>query len=244
MTFTISLIILAGVFMGACYGLTGIGSVFAVPILVLLAKLDPHQAVCIAMITVLGMAVGTLFKQSGEIAYKPGFIIAIAGAIGAPFGSWIGKHISGENLMTFLAVIMFLLGAHIIFKKESETKIVPHVNFVLLSFAGFLCGILAGLFGLGSVLIVPSLLLIAGLSPHQAISTATPATLVVGIFATLSHWFSGLRIPFEETTLFAIASFTGLFVGFYLKNKISTHYLRRILGMSMPLISILILIKK
>ncbi len=59
---------------GFAYGLTGVGSVFAVPMLVYSLGLSPHQAVCVSMISVsaIGFLATVLKWRAGEVEVRVG----------------------------------------------------------------------------------------------------------------------------------------------------------------------------
>ena len=48
--------VVSGALVGIAFGMTGVGSIFAVPLLVYALGLPPHQAVCVAMLFVSTLA--------------------------------------------------------------------------------------------------------------------------------------------------------------------------------------------
>lgn len=88
-----------GLLIGLILGLTGAGgSVFAVPLLMLLAGLSINHAAglslgAVAASTFYGSLRTLVQKNSPPVLWKPGIILASAGVISAPYGKWLGLRI-------------------------------------------------------------------------------------------------------------------------------------------------------
>src|SRR5207248_2160463 len=95
------LTVVCGLAFGIAFGLTGVGSVFAVPMLVYALGLGPHQSVCVAMVSVSSLSALTtaLRWRGGQIEFRAGAVLATMGILGAPLGAWIGRFVSGKWLM-------------------------------------------------------------------------------------------------------------------------------------------------
>lgn len=86
------MLVFIGVFIGALLGLTGAGgSVFAVPLLLLVAGFSLPQATALSLGTVaLSCAYGTLRNgYKGNVLWRPAFILAVCGMATAPLGQWL-----------------------------------------------------------------------------------------------------------------------------------------------------------
>ena len=70
---------------------------------------------------------------------------------------------------------------------------------------GLLAGLLSGLLGIGGGLIFSPILLMAGLSPHQALATSTLAIVPTTMGASWSHVRSG-TLPGQATVVIATAA--------------------------------------
>lgn len=105
-----------GTLIGLVLGLTGAGgSVFAVPLLMLLAGLPITGAVGISLGAVAASSfygsLRTLFnkKRRATILWLPGVILATTGAVTAPLGKWLGLQLAEAWLVlgfSFLASII------------------------------------------------------------------------------------------------------------------------------------------
>src|SRR5690625_2461659 len=87
-------LVLIGVLIGLVLGLTGAGgSVFAVPLLILLAGFSMTDAVGLSLGTVAASTIYASVRsglQQHTILWKPGAILALVGAVSAPLGKWLG----------------------------------------------------------------------------------------------------------------------------------------------------------
>src|SRR5687767_5214531 len=99
------LVFICGAAFGFAFGLTGVGSVFAVPLLAYAVGLPPHEAVCVSMVSVSACGLlASIFKcRAGEIEIRAGAVMAAGGVAGAPLGAWIGGFLSGRWLMLIFA---------------------------------------------------------------------------------------------------------------------------------------------
>jgi uncharacterized membrane protein YfcA len=214
--------------------LTGVGSVFAVPLLAYVLGLPPHQAVCVSMVSVsaCGMLASILKCSAGEIEIRAGGIMAAGGVAGAPVGAWIGGFLSGEGLMLIFAAFIAAIAMRLLLGKAepkmSSSRIPTNSRSAraMLSVAGLFVGIVAGLLGVGGVLIAPSLVLLARLPIHRAIATTLPVIFIISISAISSHFLGGQRVPPTTTALFAGAGATGMIAGMRVGDWLSGQRLQ------------------
>ena len=85
-------VVLCGLSLGAAFGLTGVGSIFATPLLVYAVGLQPHQAVCVSMVAVNLLALISSIQglKAREVAIGDGLCLGVPGVLGAPLGAWMG----------------------------------------------------------------------------------------------------------------------------------------------------------
>lgn len=100
----------AGIIIGLVLGLTGAGgSIFALPLLILLLGLDPKEAAVIALSAVAASAIfGTLTRLRGKsIAWLPALMFALIGSLFTPLGGYMNKVFPPEFVLTGFTVIVF-----------------------------------------------------------------------------------------------------------------------------------------
>jgi uncharacterized membrane protein YfcA len=112
------------------------------------------------------------------------------------------------------------------------------MNWVLVSLIGLTAGVVSGLFGVGgAILIIPGLVLLAGLSQHTAQGTSLAALLLpVGFLGALQYYKRGeVNVPYAA--IIAVGLFFGAFVGAKLAGEMGDLALRRAFGVFLLLVA-------
>ncbi|OPY70477.1 MAG: Sulfite exporter TauE/SafE [Syntrophorhabdaceae bacterium PtaU1.Bin034] len=104
---------------------------------------------------------------------------------------------------------------------------------------GLAAGILSGLFGIGGgIIIIPALVLILGLSQHQAQGTTLALFIPpIGFLAAWSYYKQG-DVNFKIAGLICIGFFFGGLIGAEAAKHMSGTLLKRAFGIIMILIAI------
>jgi len=182
--------LLIGTLIGLVLGLTGAGgSIFAVPLLVLLLSLPVNETVGIALGAV---AVSALYGAVNNWRYKmilwiPALILAVCGALLAPLGKWLGHQVSATLLICAFSVLAIVIAVRMwrqTIKHPEQARVVrsgkispgelmkpvcrvsPTGQFKWrlpcvgsLVLGGLAVGLLTGLFGVGGGFLIVPLLL-------------------------------------------------------------------------------------
>ena len=239
---------ICGALFSIAFGLTGVGSIFAVPLLVYALGLPPHQAVCVAMVAVniLALVSSVQRLKAHEVVIGDGLRLAIPGLIGAPLGAWIGTCLTGHALMIVFGVFVGVLAVQMLLTGEAKPLAGadaqrPRVRSLTLIAAGLSTGIFAGLLGSGGVLIVPSLVLFGGLPIHRAISTSLPVIYAISVAAISSHLLGGQTVPLIVAAWFVAGGGVGLFAGRVLGQMLSGPRLQKVFAFALLAVSAFIL---
>jgi uncharacterized membrane protein YfcA len=223
-----------GLAFGIAFGLAGVGSVFAVPILVYAVGLTAHEAVCVAMITVAFLsALGSSLRwKRGEMDLRIGASVAAMGILGAPIGALISRFLSGRWLMLVFACFVIFVAIRMLIQGREPSIPGAHAlagkgaHRLALALAGLATGILAGLLGVGGLLIVPSLVILGGIDIHRAIATSLPVIFTISLSATSVHLLIGQRIPAPTTVLFISGGLFGMAAGMWFRKRLSEQRLQ------------------
>lgn len=251
------------VLMGISLGLLGGGgSILAVPILVYLFGQDPVTATGLSLFivgTTSGAGIFTHHRQ-GNIEWRTAGLFGGASilsvyltrrwlvpALPDPLltlgGAAVGK---GEAILALFAVVMLLSAFSMIRHRELR---VPgahgqrHLPSLLL--IGLLVGLLTGLLGAGGgFLIVPALVLLAGMDMKRAIGTSLlliTANAFIG-FASDRH----VHLADHATLLWSFVAFAllGIFIGSRLSARISSEKLRPAFGWFVLAMGVYILVRE
>ncbi|GGY64470.1 UPF0721 transmembrane protein [Cellvibrio zantedeschiae] len=145
------MLILIGALIGLVLGLTGAGgSVFAVPLLILLAGLPMSSAVGLSLGAVAASSFyGSLriaFGKNGvqKILWLPGVLLAGTGALTAPLGKFIGMHVpetwllAGFSLLAAAIATRMWLAAS---RHPDTATIVRASNYSNVPVAGLVCNL-------------------------------------------------------------------------------------------------------
>ena len=239
---------LCGALFGIAFGLTGVGSIFAVPLLVYALGLPPHQAVCVSMVAVNVLALVSSVQRlkAHEVVIGDGLRLAIPGLIGAPLGAWIGTFLTGRTLMIVFGIFVGVLAVQMLLTGEPKPLAGadaqrPRVRSRMLIAAGLSTGIFAGLLGSGGVLIVPSLVLLGGLPIHRAISTSLPVIYIISVAAISSHLLGGQTVPLLVAAWFVVGGGAGLLAGRALGQRLSGPRLQKVFAFALLAVAAFIL---
>src|SRR5207244_4404363 len=130
-----------------------------------------------------------LHLRRGNVAIKPSLLFAVTGMAGSFIGS-TGTHLlSRRSLMLLFSGIMFVAGL-VMWRSTSAFRQSASSNVYRCLAAGFGVGMLTGFLGIGGgFLIVPALVLFAGVDSRMAAGTS----LVVIAFNSASGLLGQLR---------------------------------------------------
>ncbi len=224
---------LLGSAVGVPLGLTGAGgSIMAVPILVYGLSVPAHDAVGISLCTVGATAwIGTLTRlRDGLIDVWSVLVFAAAGVLGTPIGAWIGSRTSERLLLTLFGFLMLVVALRMLRSKTPDgDEATSHTgNRPLLAVIGFATGVLASLFGVGGgFLIVPSLVIVAGLGVRRAMTTSLAVIALISTAGVINFLRQPGGFDLDLAALFTAGSLAGLALGSVLARQVSGVGLRR-----------------
>ena len=171
MVLSLALAVLIGVTLGA---LGGGGSVLTLPIFVFVAGIPAQEAVAMSMVVVGGTSLfgAVLHWRNGNFHAKAALLFAATGVAGAFGGSFLTHMVSQRVLLGIFAVLMLVTGIAMIRKRveksdERRCRIWPCLMI------GATVGVLTGFLGVGGgFLIVPALVLFAGIETKAAVGSS------------------------------------------------------------------------
>jgi hypothetical protein len=222
--------VLSGTFVGFSLGLVGGGgSILAVPLLVYVVRIgEPHLAIGTSAVAVAGNAAVNLWHHArgGKVVWGSASVFAVAGILGAFFGSTLGKMVDGQKLLAAFAVLMMVI-AGIMMRRHAPTKVRDaHLNLqtaLRLAVIGFIAGCLSGFFGIGGgFLIVPGLMLATGMSILNAIASSLVAVTAFGATTAANYAISG-AVDWRIAALFLAGGAFGGFAGSRLAHALASR---------------------
>jgi uncharacterized membrane protein YfcA len=257
----LSLAILVGLLLGL---LGGGGSILAVPIFVYVLGLDPKLAIATSLAVVsITSLVGTWpHYRNGNVDARTALLFIIgssAGAYGA--ANWLSSYLSGTAQLLLFAIVMltasfFMLRGRRDSDAPQERLLLSPRMVVMTVLQGIGVGVVTGLVGVGGgFMIVPALVLLAGLPMKRAVGTSL---LVIAINSAAG--FAGyitkpeIRSAIGEShvgsfelvpllMIFTLITVAGALAGSALSSRISPAGLRRAFGVFLIVMAVFILVQ-
>lgn len=229
------------IFVGFSLGALGSGgSIITIPLLVYIAGIPPENAVGMSLVIVGATSlVGALVHlRSGNVALKPSLLFALTGAAGSLIGAYATHLVSRRSLMLMFAAIMMIAGI----RMWRAPKVPQRGAFDAMRCLsiGLVVGLLTGFLGVGGgFLIVPALVLFAGLDSRMAAGTS------LAVITLNSATGIAGQLRFANFDWYVIAGFlafalSGMLMGTAMANRLADYSLRRLFACTVVALAIAI----
>lgn len=214
--------LLGALLIGISLGLLGSGgSILTVPVLIYLVGEPEKVAIAeslgiVAAISVVGMIPYAVRK---EVDWKSVIFFGIPGMAGTYGGAALSSYLSGTTQLLIFAVVMILAAGMMIKNGDAaDPQKKLNVSKYLLVAEGLVVGVITGLVGVGGgFLIIPALVLVAGLDMRVAVGTSLfiiAAKSSLGFYKYLDVLQSeSLDVKWELLGIFTVVGIIGSFVG-------------------------------
>jgi uncharacterized membrane protein YfcA len=236
----LALATLIGVSLGL---LGGGGSTLAVPVLVYVAGLDAHAAVgaSLAIVGATALVGGLVHARAGRADLRAAAVFGAAGMAGAPLGAHFTHAVSPRLVLLCFGALMLLTGGVMM---RGRTTVVArrgksHAAAVLA--VGLAVGLLTGFLGVGGgFLVVPALVVLAGMPIHRAIGSSLFVIAGNSAAGVLVHIRQG-EMPLGLTAAFTAAAIGGAVVGVRVSSGVDPARLRRAFAVFVAAVGALVL---
>ena len=221
-------LMLAGL-VGLSLGLLGSGgSIITLPVLVYVAQIPVQQAVGMSLVIVGGTsALGTLLHlRRGDFDLRAAAFFSVSGIGGAFVGAKFTHLVSAAMLMFLFGTLMLVVGLRML--RNGEVKAgANECRPLRCSAIGVAVGVLTGFLGVGGgFLILPALVMFAGLEMKPAIGTSL-AIIAVNCIGGLIGQLRYVNFDWRLTLGFLLAAIVGMFAGAALAKQLSSAVLRQ-----------------
>jgi uncharacterized protein len=272
----LALALVLGAAVGLALGLTGGGgSIIAVPLLVYGLAVPTREAVGVSLAAVGATAlVGAIHRfWQREVEVQTGLMFAVAGMLGAPVGSFIGRQIPEALLLLLFAGLMVAV-AVLMWRKATmrpeEAAVVRAPGArraaddagvacrrdpagrlkmtsrcaTVMAVAGVVTGILSGMFGVGGgFVVVPALVLLSSMSIHRAVATSLMVIALVSASGVASKLLAGETLAAGVTALFVVGGIAGLGLGTVFARKLSPVKLQQVFAVAIVAVAVFVIVK-
>jgi uncharacterized membrane protein YfcA len=255
-----ALSIIVGVSLGL---IGGGGSILTVPILVYVFHLDPVLATSYSLFIV------GLTAFAGSLNYYRNNLINLKAVVVFSIPSLIAVFLTRKYLMPALPDVIFTLGSFqftkpvfimIIFavlmiaasvsmirknKVPDPSKKKPGHHYTLIFLEGIVVGILTGFVGAGGgFLIIPALVLLAGLPMKEAVGTSLLIIAIKSLIGFTGDLSAGVDIDWMFLMIVSVFTVSGIYIGSSLAKKIHGDKLKPAFGWFVLVMGIYIMLRE
>jgi len=245
---------------GVSLGLIGGGgSILTVPILVYLFHIDPVQATTYSLFVVglTSLAGAYSHGKKGNIHYKTALIFGVPSLIAVfIMRKWVmpamPHHLLNIGsfeitkpvlLMLVFAALMLVASISMIRKQKEVLVSESHLSYTKLVIQSIVVGIITGFVGVGrGFLIIPSLVLFAGLPMKKAVGTSLMVMTISSLLGVLGDVSRHAPINYSFLMLFSAFAIAGIIAGSYLTKYIIDTKLKPAFGWFVLFMGIFVLI--
>ena len=255
-----ALSILIGVSLGL---IGGGGSILTVPILVYVFGLGPEISTSYSLFIVglTALAGSFSYYKSKLINLKAALIFSVPSLIsvfltrkfimpslpGVIFTIGNFQFTKPIFIMTVFAVLMIAASVSMIRKSKTPdpSKMKPGHHYTLIFIEGIIVGVLTGFVGAGGgFLIIPALVLFAGLPMKEAVGTSLLIIAIKSLIGFTGDLSAGVNIDWMFLVLVSVFTVSGIYVGSTLAKKIHGDKLKPAFGWFVLAMGIYIILRE
>jgi uncharacterized membrane protein YfcA len=249
---------LLSILVGLSLGLIGGGgSILTIPILVYFFKMDPVIASTYSLFVIGLTSLTGAFNhyQRGNVNFRVAMLFGIPSLIAVfIMRKWImpmvPQHLATIGsfeltkpvlLMTVFAVFMVLASFSMI-RKRNQLDADAGINHQKLIWLAVMVGVITGFIGIGGgFLIIPTLILFAGLPMKKAVGTSLTIMTISSLIGVLGDISRHESINYSFLAMFSGFAITGILIGCYLTKYVKDHRLKPAFGWFILCIGVFVL---
>ncbi|HYW05083.1 MAG TPA: sulfite exporter TauE/SafE family protein [Gammaproteobacteria bacterium] len=225
---------LAGAAAGLAFGYLGAGgAIVTLPFVLYLADMPAHMALGskAAGVALIATALALWRVARGQADLRAGAALALPGLAGVWAGTRLGLALGGHELVRLLGALLFLVAGWVAWASRGAAMPAgggaPGAGgpWLPLGLAGLGVGAVAGFFGVaGGFLVVPALMLVAGMDLVQSAATAMVPIAAFAGWIGIQYWLSGDADPAFALAMVlpgVAAGFGGMWLGRHVSRTLS-----------------------
>jgi uncharacterized protein len=224
--------------------LGGGGSILTVPVLVYAAGLDPKVAIPASLVSVgtTSLVAALAHARREAVAWGSALAFGGAGLVGAFLGARVGRTFSGRTLLVLFSLLMVVAGVLMLRGRRADGGThEPHPLLVAPIGAGV--GFMTGLLGVGGgFLIVPALVLAAGLAMPLAVGTSL-VVIAINSAAGFAGHLGEQNVSYGYAAAFTGVCVVGALAGERLGRNVPAARLRKWFGAFVIVVGLALLVK-
>lgn len=182
-------VVLAGVLGGLLAGVFGVGGgIVMVPLFVLFLGLDQRTAVTTSLLAIIPISILGAFGYAtgGAVAWQAGVVIGVGSIVGGQLGVRLLPHVPVPALQVGFAAMLLYSAYHLLLPEAADATGTSGPWWMLVA-VGVVAGVLAGLLGIGGgIIVIPGLVLLAGVDLTTARGTSLLVVLITAVTASIT----------------------------------------------------------
>jgi hypothetical protein len=255
---------LVSALIGVSLGLIGGGgSIIAVPMLVYLFHIEPVFATAYSLVIVGSTSlVGSIRSSLNKMVdFKTAILFSFPSLVAVyltrhfflphlpPIIFSAGAFLLTKDtlLMIFFSVLMIIASFKMITSKTTDVEDGSEIQFdyLKMSIQAIILGIVTGIIGAGGgFLIIPALVLFAGLGMKKAIGTSLVIITINSLSGFLGDLGTGIQLNYPLVAAISSFAIVGVFIGTYLSKFIDGSNLKKGFGWFALTMALVILLKE
>lgn len=192
---SIGKVVAVGVLGGLLAGIFGVGGgIVMVPLLVFLIGLDQRTAVTTSLLAIIPISVlGMLGYAFGSaVAWQAGLVMGVGSVVGGQLGVRLLTYVPVPALQLGFAALLLYSAYRLVQPASQGEAASGNGPWWLLLAVGVVAGLLAGLLGIGGgIVLIPGLVLLAGVDLTTARGTSLLVVLITAATASVTTVRSG-----------------------------------------------------
>jgi uncharacterized membrane protein YfcA len=212
-----------GIAAGMFGGLVGLGGgVIMIPLMVSIMKLKQHHAHGTSLLALVftGLTGAVTYAMKGEVDFIASALLAVTAIftarIGAHFAHALPEWKLKRSFGGFLIVVSLILLLKP-FLAQISHPVTGWAKIAVLLLAGTFSGFISGMMGVGGgTIMVPAMVLLAGMGQHMAQGSSLLAMVPAGAVGAHAHWKLG-----NVVTKLLTGLIPGIIIGSYLGGSLA-----------------------
>ena len=241
--------LMSGVLTGLALGIFGSGGgIIVVPALIYLLHLPPKEAIAMGLGIIAITAILSAWDhwRAGNVDLRAAAVFAPLGVAGTYVGAKLGAALPASFQLGLFAAVMYLAAFRMLRKQTvvgQRTERSDAARATLLVGAGIGVGLLAGVVGVGGgFLIVPAMVLLAGIPMKRAIGTSL-AVVSLNSLSGFAGYLGAVAVNYTTMGTFAAVTVLSSFTGARLARQWSAERLKLGFAWSLIVVASYIIIK-
>jgi len=213
--------IVIGLIAGVLAGMFGVGGGFImVPLFVMWLKTERKTAHATSLAAVVPIALSAAigYGLHGQVDWTAALYVLSGSVFGALYGVKLLSTLPVRTVQLAFAALLFISAVRLLWSEQPHQLFTGLTANVLLIIIGFAAGVMAGLLGVGGgIVIVPALIIAAGLDAATARGTSLAVIIGTGISGTAANIRKG-NVNISLAMITGFAGIPGTLLGVYLSN--------------------------